>query len=77
MNISEEWSHLNNLDDDRLYEMAMELRPDIHSIEVLGEKICEHIIKYRLYEFDRPSDLNRWLTEIIGWLVDINQVDLK
>ena len=34
MNISEEWSHLNNLDDDRLYEMAMELRPDIHSIEV-------------------------------------------
>ena len=53
MNISEEWSHLNNLDDDRLYEMAMELRPDIHSIEVLGEKICEHIIKYRLYEFDR------------------------
>lgn len=77
MNISEEWSHLNNLDDDRLYEMAMELRPDIHSIEVLGEKICEHIIKYRLYEFDRPSDLNHWLTEITGWLVDINQVDLK
>lgn len=66
---------IDKLNETTLFEMAFERKKAKKTVTSLSPQIVKHLIK--LFVFNSPENKNTWISEIDGWLNDIDDIYLK
>jgi hypothetical protein len=66
---------IDKLNETTLFEMAFERKKAKKTVTSLSPQIVKHLIK--LFVFNSPENKTKWISEIDGWLNDIDDIYLK